>query len=184
MKRVLGRQGGPEEAGRSGERGQGPGRPAGPKRVVERTLLAFDGAVSRAALTRTSSHDLALEATKWFVPGDRDRRHDAILEVVTTWDARSLLEVGSGAGDFYARLRRRAPGVRAYTGVDLSSAMVEAAEVPPVKFQNRGFILRMVQVTRCLIVLHGLINPRWESSLQTRCLSNKLGNTCRSAGQH
>ena len=118
MKRVRGRQGG---------LGEGSGGPAGPKRVVERTLLAFDGAVSRAALTRTSSHDLALEATKWFVPGDRDRRHDAILEVVTTWDARSLLEVGSGAGDFYARLRRRAPGVRAYTGVDLSPAMVELA---------------------------------------------------------
>src|SRR5262245_56383922 len=99
----------------------------GSARVVERTLHAFDGAVARAALTRTTSRELALEATKWFVPGDRDRRHDAILEVVTTWDARSLLEVGSGAGDFYARLRRRSPGVTAYTGVDLSPAMVELA---------------------------------------------------------
>jgi len=111
--------------------------PSGRARVVARTLQAFDGSVARAAETYTEAGELALEATKWFAPGDRDRRHDSILEVITRWRAGSLLEVGSGAGDFYARLRRRAPSVAAYTGVDLSPAMVALARrrFPGVDFR-------------------------------------------------
>jgi SAM-dependent methyltransferase len=112
-------------------------RTTGPTRVVSRTLAAFDRSVAFATRTRNTTHELALEATKWFAPGDRDRRHDAILEVVAGWEARSLLEVGSGAGDFYSRLRQRAPAVAAYTGVDLSPAMVALARVrfPDVDFR-------------------------------------------------
>jgi SAM-dependent methyltransferase len=117
-----------------------------PARVVARTLQAFDGSVARATETHTAEVELALEATKWFAPGDRDRRHDSILEVIAGWRSRSLLEVGSGAGDFYARLRRRAPSVVAYTGVDLSPAMVALARrrFPGVDFRTSD-VLRWPQ---------------------------------------
>jgi SAM-dependent methyltransferase len=76
---------------------------------------------------RRSPHTALIEATKWFVPGDRDRRHDAALEVLARWEVRSVLEIGSGAGDFYARMRSRLPTVSSYTGCDLSARMVSIA---------------------------------------------------------
>ena len=97
------------------------------ERVLERTRSAFDQAVTAARADREPRTRAVLEATKWFEPTDRDARHDAILDVLAQWNARSVLEVGAGAGDFYARLKRRLPAARAYTGVDLSPRMVEVA---------------------------------------------------------
>ena len=95
-------------------------------RVIDRTRTAFDRAVADAG-ARRSPRTALLEATKWFVPGDRDRRHDAVLEVLARWEVRSVLEIGSGAGDFYARMRSRLPTVSSYTGYDLSPRMVAIA---------------------------------------------------------
>ncbi len=83
--------------------------------------------MTAAGADRAPGQAAVLEATKWFVPDDRNRRHDAILDVLEVWRPHSVLEVGSGAGDFYARLRKRRPDVAAYTGVDLSPCMVEIA---------------------------------------------------------
>jgi SAM-dependent methyltransferase len=97
------------------------------EQTLDRTRSAFDRAVAAAGADRRPRRAAVLEATKWFVPGDRNRRHEAALDVLRTWGARSVLEVGAGAGDFYARLRARLPAVRAYTGVDLSPRMVAVA---------------------------------------------------------
>lgn len=43
---------------------------------------------------------------------------------------------------------------------------VEAAQVALVKFQGGGFIVRMVEVSRCLVALQGLIDGRRQRSLQ------------------
>lgn len=96
-------------------------------RVLDRTRTAFDRSVTDAGADRSAARDAVLEATKWFEPEDRDLRHDAILEVLDIWRVRSLLEVGSGAGDFYARMRHRLSRVTAFTGVDLSPKMVTLA---------------------------------------------------------
>ena len=96
-------------------------------RVLERTRSAFDRAVTLARADRAPRPRAVLEATKWFEPTDRDARHDAVLAVLAQWNAGSVLEVGAGAGDFYARLKRRLPAARTYTGVDLSPRMVAVA---------------------------------------------------------
>jgi SAM-dependent methyltransferase len=96
-------------------------------RVLDRTRSAFDSSVKNAGADRHPVNRTVLEATKWFDPRDRNRRHDAILQVLGVWGIESLLEVGSGAGDFYARMRRRLPNIRAFTGVDLSPRMVALA---------------------------------------------------------
>ena len=96
-------------------------------RVLERTRSAFDHAVAAARADHEPRTRAVLEATKWFEPEDRDARHDAVLDVLTQWNAGSVLEVGAGAGDFYARLKRRLPAARAYTGVDLSPRMIQVA---------------------------------------------------------
>jgi SAM-dependent methyltransferase len=96
-------------------------------RVLERTRTAFDRSVTAAQADREPRSAALLEATKWFAPEDRDARHDSILDVLAQWEARSVLEVGAGAGDFYLRLKHRLPAATAYTGVDLSPRMVEVA---------------------------------------------------------
>jgi SAM-dependent methyltransferase len=96
-------------------------------RILDRTRSAFDRSVTDSGAERSAARAAVLEATKWFEPGDRDRRHEAILEVLDIWRVRSLLEVGSGAGDFYARMRLRLPRITAFTGVDLSAKMVALA---------------------------------------------------------
>ncbi len=96
-------------------------------RVLTRTRAEFERAVAGVATSDQTPHAALLEATKWFVAADRDRRHDAILDVLERWPIQSLLEVGSGAGDFYVRMRSRLEGVRSYTGCDLSPRMVDLA---------------------------------------------------------
>jgi SAM-dependent methyltransferase len=106
--------------------------------VLDKTRSAFEISVAAAEAAFPMPGAMILEATKWFAPGDRDLRHQAILDVVTTWEAASLLEVGCGAGDLYAKIRRRPGALRTYTGVDLSPAMIELARgrFPLVDFRT------------------------------------------------
>lgn len=112
---------------KSSRRTRRPTPPLGPARVLARTRAQFDQAAAHAGVRPRPARLAILEATKWFDAADRNRRHDAILAVLDRWGARSVLEVGSGAGDFYARLRTRLPAVRSYTGCDLSPQMVALA---------------------------------------------------------
>ncbi len=107
-------------------------------RVLERTREAFDLSVARAGADTSPHQEALLEATKWFAPDDRNRRHDAVLDVLEVWQARSVLEVGAGTGDFYARLRQRLSAVKTYTGTDLSPRMVTVARrrFPGADFQH------------------------------------------------
>ncbi len=85
-------------------------------------------------------HQFSASAVGWNSEERQCRRFQIIFDTQTSWEAKSILDVGSGLGDFYNFLKCRVSNFD-YLGIDANEQMVEFAKraYPGAEFYRSFF---------------------------------------------